>query len=99
LQRKRESRRRRGESGELTGGVDGRNWRNPKTPKHLRPFSGETQKPQNISSPTTIVGSTGVEQPIGKEKKKKMLLGLLELGNPSARKKGRNVGGERNLVY
>jgi hypothetical protein len=27
------------------------------------------------------------------------LLGLLELGNPSARKKGRNVGGERNLVY
>jgi hypothetical protein len=69
--RERERRRRRGGSGELTGGVDGRYRRNPKTPKHLCPFSGETQKPQNIFAPTIIVGSTGARQLIAKEEKKK----------------------------
>jgi hypothetical protein len=45
---------------------------------------GETQKPQNISSPTIIVGSIGAGQPIGKEERKKCcwrkkfgLLGIL----------------------
>jgi hypothetical protein len=43
----------------------------PKNPKTSPPILWRNQKPQNISTPTTIVRSTGARQPIGKEKKKK----------------------------
>jgi hypothetical protein len=53
----------------------------PKNPKTSPPILWRNQKPQNISTPTTIVRSTGARQPIGKEKKKNVV-GSTGAGQP-----------------